>query len=427
MSAGWDCDGYIKRWKFVEEESRLAAQYRGKKKYLLEGAAWDATPRIKQSEPDLSRYVEVEEEYLVGDQSFQVSISRLPASQAENQCNILLHILTDPDGRRAFPLQSHGEFYQFIPSRLGRNPALDDAVSCLCAIYEDTRQQLLASPPSTIRLYSRSLKSLRQCVQAAETRLEPETMCSSLILQLCELMISSDNGRWNNLSSGSKLLIQELDPECFDQPFERAMLESQRAFFLVQDMSRRQVCFLSKPQWRKLPKQPDKGLGDHKLASLRWRSELFDLLLDVPELLCECGFLLNIRQADNVPDFRDQPGCQGLFDRVVEAYNSLEQWYGKVLAPALPLADSEGYREYPEVLSAIVDCVSASVLVQLQRFGFQLFSLFDITAPANGLPFSNKIFIERHTTSLHAFEFVKKFPMAAKPLKFGLEQILSPG
>jgi hypothetical protein len=53
--------------------------------------------------------------------------------------------------------------------------------------------------------------------------------------------------------------------------------------------------------------------------------------------------------------------------------------------------------------------------------------LFDITAPENGLPFSNEIFIERHTTSLHAFEFVKKFPMAAKPLKFGLEQILSPG
>lgn len=426
-SSGWECDGYVKRWKFVEEQSRLVVKYGKKQRYVLEGATWDAVPRIKQSKPDLACDAEAKEEYMVGDQSFQVSISRLPASQAENQCNVLLHILTDPDSRQAFPLRSHGEFYQFIPSRLGRNTALDDAVSCLCAIYEDTRRQLLASSPRTIRLYSRSLNSLRQCVQLAETRLEPETIGSSLILQLCELIISSDNGRWNNLSSGSKLLIQELGPESFDRPFERAMLESQRAFFLVQDMSRRQECFLSQPQWRELPKQPGEGHRDHKSASLRWRSELCDLVLDVPELLCECGTLLNVRQADNVPGFEDQPGYQGLFDRVVAAYNSLEQWYRKELAPGLPLADSEGYREYPDVLSAIVDCVSASILVQLQRFGFELFSLFAITAPASGLPFSNDIFIERHTTSLTAFEFVKRFPMASKPLKFGLEQILSPG
>lgn len=426
ISAGWKCDGYVKRWKFVEEESRLAAQYGEKKRYLLEEATWDAIPRIKPSKPDSAYNAEVKEEYVVGDQSFQVSISRLPASQAEKQCNILLHILTDPYGRQAFPLRSHGEFYQFIPNRLGRNTALDDAVSCLCAIYEDTRRQLSASSPGTIRLYSRSLNSLRQCVQVAATRLEPETIGSSLILQLCELMISSDNGRWNNLSSGSKLLIQELGPESFGRPFERAMLESQRAFFLVQDMSRRQKCFLSKPQWRELPKQPGKARLDHKSASLRWRSELCDLVLDVPELLCECASLVNIQQADNVPPFGDQPTYQCLFDRIVEAYNSLEQWYRKELAPALPLADSEGRREYPDVLSAIVDCVSTSILVQLQRFGFELFSLFDIKAPASGLPFSNEVFSERHTTSLKAFEFVKRFPVAAKPLKFGLEQILSP-
>ncbi|EED22327.1 hypothetical protein TSTA_095760 [Talaromyces stipitatus ATCC 10500] len=140
-------------------------------------------------------------------------------------------LLTDPDSRRKFPLRSHGEFYEFIPARCGRNPALDNAVSRLCAIYRDKRQQLSVSTSETIRLYTSSLKSLRNCVQAEETRLEPETICSSLILQ-----------------PDSKLLIQELGPESFDKPFERTMLESQRAFFLAQDMSRGQECFLSQPQ-----------------------------------------------------------------------------------------------------------------------------------------------------------------------------------
>lgn len=416
-SAGWSCDGYARRWKFVEEGSRLAATY--KKKYLLEDASWDLVPRIKESEPG---YAGVEEEYLVEGRIFKVSISRLPASQAENQCTLLLHILTDSESRKTFPLRSHGEFYQFIPSRLGINPALDDAVSCLCAIYKDTQQQKLpASSSTTLKLYSKSLNSLQQCVQAVETRLEAETVCASLILQLCELLISSDNGRWNNLSSGSKLLIQELGPErCFDRKFERAMLESQRAFFLAQDMSRRQTCFLSHPQWRRLS-VVEGGVPEHKLASHRWRFELCELLLDVPRLFYEC-----VKIRGSAPDSTDLPRCQYLFDQLVEAYNSLDKWYEKELTPVLSSVHSDGYREYSEVLSAIVDCVSTSVLVQLQRFGLELFSLFDITAPARELPFSNETFIERRAISLNAFEFIKKFPMAAKPLQFGLEQICHP-
>lgn len=33
------------------------------------------------------------------------------------------------------PLWLVGSFFQFVPARVGRNPALDDAVSCLCGIY----------------------------------------------------------------------------------------------------------------------------------------------------------------------------------------------------------------------------------------------------------------------------------------------------
>jgi hypothetical protein len=44
--------------------------------------------------------------------------------------------------------------------------------------------------------------------------------------------MNADHGRWNHLSRGSKLLIQDRGPARHVAPFERAMLESQRAFFV---------------------------------------------------------------------------------------------------------------------------------------------------------------------------------------------------
>jgi len=54
----------------------------------------------------------------------------------------------------------------------------------------------------------------------------------SSILMILQLLTNANNGRWNQLSKGSKLLIQERGPACFASPFERTMLESQRAFFV---------------------------------------------------------------------------------------------------------------------------------------------------------------------------------------------------
>lgn len=51
-------------------------------------------------------------------------------------------------------------------------------------------------------------------------------------LMLSQLITNDDMGRWNRLCMGSKLLIQESDPSRFLAPFERSMLESQRAWFV---------------------------------------------------------------------------------------------------------------------------------------------------------------------------------------------------
>lgn len=85
------------------------------------------------------------------------------------------------------PLRLIGSFFEFIPARLGRNAALDDAVSCLCAIYY--------GPPSTpynfhrdiYQSYVRALSSLRLCLGDTSLRMESETLCASILLQMCEV------------------------------------------------------------------------------------------------------------------------------------------------------------------------------------------------------------------------------------------------
>ena len=50
-------------------------------------------------------------------------------------------------------------------------------------------------------------------------------------------MTCQDTGRWNTLSRGSEALIKECGPEKFKSAFERALLESQRAFFVSLESS----------------------------------------------------------------------------------------------------------------------------------------------------------------------------------------------
>ena len=81
------------------------------------------------------------------------------------------------------PLWLVGSFFQHVPARIGRNVALDAAVSCLCDIY--------CSPykfnVDTYQKYVRAISSLRSCLSDTSLRIESETLCASILLQMCEV------------------------------------------------------------------------------------------------------------------------------------------------------------------------------------------------------------------------------------------------
>jgi hypothetical protein len=186
VAAGWKCPGFTKRWKFVDENPQLSSHYQ-KKRYIFEEIDLVPTPNSKGPQngpqPDFDSY----EEYESRCGKFRLGIFRSLSSEHERSGSILAYMLNDPKSQALFPLKSHGDFYGFIPSRLGRNLALDDTISCLCSIYVDTLTNNPTTSEITIRRYAKSLSSLRTCLEEPQLRTESETVCASIVLQLCEV------------------------------------------------------------------------------------------------------------------------------------------------------------------------------------------------------------------------------------------------
>lgn len=95
----------------------------------------------------------------------------------------LVYCLESKVKRKLVPLWLVGSFFQFVPARMGRNAALDDAVSCLCGIYRSPYNLYAGIYQS----YVKALSSLRGCLTDASLRMESETLCASILLQMCEV------------------------------------------------------------------------------------------------------------------------------------------------------------------------------------------------------------------------------------------------
>ena len=81
------------------------------------------------------------------------------------------------------PLWLVGSFFQYIPARIGRNAALDAAVSCLCDIYCSPYN----FPVGIYQKYGKAISSLRGCLSDTSLQMESETLCASILLQMCEV------------------------------------------------------------------------------------------------------------------------------------------------------------------------------------------------------------------------------------------------
>jgi hypothetical protein len=184
VAAGWKCPGFTKRWKFVHENQQLLTQYKNKRYVFeeLDYACPSSSVEFQNRQPqDLASYNDY------GLINFRINILHHLSSENDLNASVLKHVLTDPQSRVVFPLESLGNFFKFIPSRLGTNLALDAAVSCLCAIYNETRTKNTPNSAVSVKQYVRSLSALQTCLNDPALSSESETICASIILQICEV------------------------------------------------------------------------------------------------------------------------------------------------------------------------------------------------------------------------------------------------
>lgn len=168
--------------------------------------------------------------------SFYVGAIVRPLSPETEKSSLLLaSILANGRAQALLPLHALGSFFPLIPARLGRNTALDTAITCLCSIYHRflSGKSTLTSE-ITVGNYVKSLAALQNCVSDPGLRYQSETLCASILVQLCELMTSKHTGRWTVLLRGSGLLFKGSDPDRFASGFDRKLLESQRAMLVSQ-------------------------------------------------------------------------------------------------------------------------------------------------------------------------------------------------
>lgn len=372
----------------------------------------------------------------------------------------LVYCLESKVNGTLIPLWLVGSFFQFVPARIGRSVALDDAVSCLCGIYSSP----YSFHASIYKGYAKALSSLRGCLSDDSQRMNSETLCASILLQMCELVVSADRGQWSNLAYGTTVLLRSRGVHQYTSAFDHSMLESQLSVIFSQSLKSKEHCFLRLPEWQSLILQsPIWPFQNVQARALGLRSRLLAILVNSPSLVLD--FLRIQENQIRQTQWDDQSGS--LMHKVSRISNDLKKWITAeaepLLAPSgegripsldstshgpLDLMDSAPGRkgcvilphegiEYPDIIAGVLDCVAHTALITMSKIFRFLYHVrlrsSSLAGQSGQLPLEqcqlpeNQKTIERYRQrATKAFEFVQgKSAIAAKPLDFGLRQVLS--
>jgi hypothetical protein len=210
-------------------------------------------------------------------------------------------------------------------------------------------------------------------------------------------------------------------------------------------MNAGQSCFLSQSQWRQLlqnPAAPPVGQGP---PSLSLRAKLSDFLVDIPDLLLEVSNLSDPDGSCSLDPTDPESRRERVLLRAIAINRTIETWYVKELEPLLQAYDSlsdaslksdgppwdtrtdagNGF-EYPELLLAVLDCISNSVLIKFEKILPALTSASPQKHEELEFTICPATIARRQATVRVALNFVKRnSKVAAKPLEFGLQQLWS--
>ena len=103
----------------------------------------------------------------------------------------LIYCLESHNNNLLIPLPLLGSFFELIPARLGHNDALDHSVATLCSIYLKQPAFSYDMDTELYRKYAKALSSVRHFIEEDFRRMESETLCASILLQMCEVSVQT--------------------------------------------------------------------------------------------------------------------------------------------------------------------------------------------------------------------------------------------
>lgn len=184
-------------WRFVDEAPRLAEHY-AQRQYIYD----DIDDNLHEDSTRSDGAVTVWKNHKCSrgshySTSKKYTLSEVPRYLETNPLgSSLVYCLESKVKGTLIPLWLVGSFFQYVPARMGRNTALDAAVSCLCDIYCSPHY----FPASIYHSYAQALSSLRGCLSDTSLQMESETLCASILLQMCEVSLSMQRRQTRKLA-----------------------------------------------------------------------------------------------------------------------------------------------------------------------------------------------------------------------------------
>lgn len=168
---------------------------------------------------------------------------------------------------------TYGNFLDHIPSRLGRNAALDAAVTTLCAGHADLQMHLPEVSRRTRNIYGSALATLREYLNDEVKARTTETLCAVYILLVCQVF-TGDTGKHITHTEGAIRLLRARGSAKLDDVFERDLLLTLRGPVMFEA--------LFNPRLR---------LSDQELRSIlvqqdvNWYNQFLFYIADIPALM----------------------------------------------------------------------------------------------------------------------------------------------
>lgn len=188
IRSDWDCPGYAPRWKFMDETPRLAKLY-SQTKYIYD----ENSTSVDVFSPAETSFNSTRfgSELFTLEKFADAPLKIFRFHDNNPLATTLVYCLGCKVKGDLVPLWLIGSFFQHIPSRLGHNSALDDAISCICSLYCDRSSNGYTRSKTIYKNYIWALSSLRECLIHEHLRFQSETLCASLLLQMCEVSLIS--------------------------------------------------------------------------------------------------------------------------------------------------------------------------------------------------------------------------------------------